>query len=195
MIKYLFLLLCVFLLNACSVKQEPTKNSNETRSTESDLMKNEQSIPPVSDFYELGSLPKAKKEQSLDNIVKIYFAERHNLENKNKIAIDLGNKGLYLEPEFEIIGHDSLDYELSNEEIEEIKEILSRNKVDTWEVEYTEEYDKEVGEAAYNWLLRVQYSNGEIYNKQGKGNDKQKIEPENYQTFVNELTSFVEEKK
>ncbi|WP_321386838.1 hypothetical protein [uncultured Enterococcus sp.] len=158
-------------------------------------MKNEQSIPPVSDFYELGSLPKAKKEQSLDNIVKIYFAERHNLENKNKIAIDLGNKGLYLEPEFEIIGHDSLDYELSNEEIEEIKEILSRNKVDTWEVEYTEEYDKEVGEAAYNWLLRVQYSNGEIYNKQGKGNDKQKIEPENYQTFVNELTSFVEEKK
>ncbi|MBL1226646.1 hypothetical protein [Enterococcus sp. BWR-S5] len=193
--KYLCLILCLFLLNGCSVKNSPTEESKETGSTESDLMKNEQSIPPVSDFYELGSLPKAKKEQSLDNIVKIYFAERNNLENKNKIAIDLGNKGLYLEPEFEIIGHDSLDYELSNEEIEEIKEILSRNKVDTWEVEYTEEYDKEVGEAAYNWLLRVQYTNGEIYNKQGKGNDKQKIEPENYQAFVNELTSFVEERK
>lgn len=195
MIKYLFLILCVFLLNACSIKQEPKKDSKETESTESDLMKNEQPIPPVSDFYELGSLPKAKKEQSLDNIVKIYFAERHNLENKNKIAIDLGNKGLYLEPEFEIIGHDPLDYELSNKEIEEIKEILSRNKMDTWEVDYIAEYDEEVGEAAYNWLLRVQYINGEIYNKQGKGNDKQKIEPEGYQSFVNELTTFVEKKK
>ncbi len=193
--RYLLLIILMFLLNACSINPNSTENSNETKNTECDLMTNKLSIPPVLDFYELGSLLKAEKEQPVENIVKIYFAERHKLENKNKVAIDIGNKGLYLEPEFEVIGDTPLDYELNSIEIVEIQEIFFNNKVDTWKATYIDDYDEKIGEATYNWILRVQYCNGEIYNKVGKGEDRLKIQPEGYQTFVDELKEFVNSKK
>lgn len=195
--KYLCLILCLFLLNGCSVKNSPTEESKETGSTESDLMKDEQFIPPVSDFYELGSLPKAKKEQPIENIAKIYFYEIHNLEWKNQVAIDIGNKSGYSNPKATTIGLAPTDFDLQENDLKVIKQILKDSQVESWEESYMfgdKEMLDEMGGEGYNWQLCIQYLDGTSFYKEGKGTEKEEIQPEGYHDFVDGLTEFLASK-
>lgn len=155
---------------------------------------------PISDFEKLyeHTLTVSETSQPTENIGKIYFYEIEDLLNKDVLAIDLQNGAAQLNPGFEHrYGDVDFEIDLSAEDIAEVYELLEDSHVESWE-EYYSYGDKsmldEMGGEGYNWTLLIQYKNGTMENKRGKGIRKKEIQPEGYDTFVNGLTALIASK-
>lgn len=171
--------------------------SSERKNVEE--MKQKYGDLPVSDFEKLRrhTLILSENEQPIENIAKLYFYEIHELEWKNQLAIDIGNKCTYLSPQAASIGLAPTDYELQEKDLKMLKEIFKDSQIGNWEESYMfgdEEMLKEMGGEGYNWELCLQYLDGTSFYKKGQGVSKQEIQPEGYDTFVNGLTDYIASK-
>lgn len=161
----------------------------------------EEQILPISDFEKLyqHTLNYSEASQTTENIAKIYFYEITNLLNSDVIAVDIQNRVAQINPdEQQRFGEKKFDIELSEKDLKSISDILKENNVDTWKDEHTYGSDDilaQMGGEGYNWALFIQYKDGTMADKRGKGTSKEKIQPEGYENFVKELNAFVASKK
>lgn len=152
------------------------------------------SIPPKSDFFNIGALPKANKIQPLENSAKILFTEFDDMQVTNMFAIDIGNKGMYLTPNRGTEGIMDYDYALLDEDVKEVISIMERIPLDKWSG--YENTDLK-GEGGYSWYLDIQYLDGTIktFSGNGRSSEKERAQPEGYSEFIKDLTTFVTSKK
>ncbi len=182
---------------------------NSCAKTESIVDKNggndmQEKINPISDFEKLRrkELPESNKSQIAENVAKIYFYEVENLLRTEIIIIDLQNKVAQINPDTAHFFGDAdvaeFEIKLSDKDVETVVNILKEGNVSKWQRKYRygdESMLEQMGGEGYNWTLFIQYKDGTMQPRSGKGTSKEEIQPEGYQTFVNELTTFVEGKK
>ncbi|WP_314062510.1 hypothetical protein [uncultured Vagococcus sp.] len=194
----IYFLTVLTLLSACS--NNNVKTSKEEKTMESSSMINANQVPPVSDFEKLRRNKQSitSKEQGVEEIAKFYFYEINNLAWERLIAVDLANKGLFLNPGDSTIGVAELDEALTEKDIQVVEDIFIKNNVTDWLTDYSygdKQVLDEMGGEGYNWQLCIQYNDGTAFYKSGKGTSKEEIQPEGYQKFVDELEEFVNSKK
>ncbi len=194
----IYLLTLLTLLSACSNNNVETRKEEKTM--ESSSMININQVPPVSDFEKLrrNKLRITSEEQGVEEMAKFYFYEINNLAWERLIAVDLANKGLFLNPGDSTIGVAELDGALTEKDIQVVKDIFIKNNVTDWLTSYSygdKQMLDEMGGEGYNWELGIQYIDGSAFYKRGKGTSKKEIQPEGYQTFVDELEGLVNSKK
>ena len=142
-------------------------------------------------FEDLLKEPKSDKKQDVENIIKIMFFEWYDGQNHNEVAIDIGNKTLYTEPQINFIDIDEPDYSMSNDDVKTLFNIINKNNILNWESNYIENGEYEDG---YSWGLFIQYQDGNVNSFIGKGQTKENVVPENFDAFVNEITDFSQSK-
>ncbi|WP_321386840.1 hypothetical protein [uncultured Enterococcus sp.] len=191
-----FILLCSVILVLCSCSAEKNDNLSSQESDVIQLSTSEShtSIPPESDFFNIGALPKSNKIQSLENIAKILFTEFDDMQVTNMFAIDIGNKGMYLNPKRGTEGIVDYDYALSDEDVKEVRSIIGYIPLDQWSG--YENADLK-GEGGYSWYLDIQYLDGTVktFSGNGRSSEKKKAQPEGYSKLVEDLTVFMQSKK
>ncbi|MBL1226647.1 hypothetical protein [Enterococcus sp. BWR-S5] len=196
--KNLLLGIIFLILLALPIGCSHSKKNVEKEVEGGEMNKNSDTLP-VTDFEKLRrhKLTMSKKEQPIENIAKIYFYEIHNLEWKNQVAIDIGNKSGYSNPKATTIGLAPTDFDLQENDLKVIKQILKDSQVESWEESYMfgdKEMLDEMGGEGYNWQLCIQYLDGTSFYKEGKGTEKEEIQPEGYHDFVDGLTEFLASK-
>ncbi|MBC1492224.1 hypothetical protein [Listeria booriae] len=149
---------------------------------------------PIKDFSRIAKLTQSTKTQDLDRIVKILFYESSDMQNKNAVAIDIGNKGMYLNPEVSKIGLVSPDYKMSESDVEEVQHIIKENNIQSWKEDYSN-IPKSDYEDGYGWVLYLEYADRTVERHSGSGIAKSEVVPKNFNSFVEEITNFVNSKK
>ncbi len=192
----LLLTLVLLFISSCA-----RFNSIVDRKGGNDLV---EKINPISDFEKLrrNELSESIESQTAENIAKIYFSAVENLLGTGSIIIDLQNKIAQVNPrtahfygEIEIA---EFEINLSDKDVQTIKNIFEDSKVSEWQENYRygdETMLEQMGGEGYNWSLLVQYNDGTMQSRSGKGTSKKEIQPEGYQMFVDELEEFVNSKK
>jgi len=167
------ILILSFILIGCENNESRGTNMNEIN---------------VYDFTNIKKAPESKKRHSSDEIIKLYFSE-NNSSLTNRIAIDIENYEIYIDPLMSARGLDTLDGTTHLEDAKELIKMLDLYDVLEWKREYnlhaTESY-----EDGYSWRLWLQFKDGTVQKHEGNEED---LVPENFEEFVTELSNFVEE--
>lgn len=180
--KYLWLImivLLIFSLMGCSENIEEKREQEEMK---------------IYGFSELYKAPKARDDQTLDNVIKIVFIDSYELEHKSSIAINVGEKGLFFHPVINSgIEYSELDYKLTESDISELVKILDKYQVMEWSELYGDR--KVYGDGWPNfWYLKLQFSDGTVKSAKGYYDGGDEF-PENLRPFVKELEEFVASKE
>jgi hypothetical protein len=140
----------------------------------------------IYDFYFINKAPQASKKHPLDELIKIYFSDGQN----KAIAIDIGNNEVYIDPRWSGMGVDTLEetVELNQEDV--LLDILEKHRVQEWKYDYTTE-DPDSYQDGYGWLLVLQFADGTVEKHRGAGTDFDKITPESFDGFTQELQGFM----
>ncbi|HLR51420.1 MAG TPA: hypothetical protein VK072_00905 [Candidatus Avamphibacillus sp.] len=186
----LWIVISILLLIGCSEnKAEQNKENNREIGSENDESRgNNMNGISVYDFTNIKKAPESKKRHSSDEIIKLYFSE-NNSSLTNRIAIDIENYEIYIDPLMSARGLDTLDGTTDLEDAEKLIKMLDLYDVLEWKREYnlhaTESY-----EDGYSWRLWLQFKDGTVQKHEGNEED---LAPENFEEFVTELSNFVEE--
>lgn len=70
---------------------------------------------------------------------------------------------------------------------------MTKHGVQDWNSDYTFE-DAESYEDGYSWRLWLQFEDGTVEKHFGKGTSKEKLTPEKFESFAEELYQFQENK-
>jgi len=146
-------------------------------------------------FENLNKAARTEAVQPLKNAIKILFKESEDMQEKNVVAIDMGNKELYLKPDLASIDFTTADYAMSDEEIKDVLGILKKYNVQEWNKKYSDGEDEENYSDGYGWNLYIQYEDGTVESHSGKGMSKVDSIPAEFDKFISELTTFVKERK
>jgi len=151
----------------------------------------------LSNFDDLDDLPSAITQHSLTDITKILSYEHYDMQRQNGTAIDIQNKNLYTEPEIGYIRLAEPDYNMTDEDVETVLNILDKYDVLNWDSTYGEKPDDDpdnVMDGDANWYLYIQYSDGTVSGIQGYGRYSESY-PEGAESFMDEMIAFTYSKK
>lgn len=162
-------------------------NSNFQQGSDDTLNNN-----PINGFDTLHTAPPASGSHETSDISKILFYETYNQEVHNAIAVDIGSKMLYTNPDINFLDLDEPDYQMSEEDVQIVLDILQKYNVMAWDELYTEEAEYEDG---YSWIMYIQYADGTVNSFAGRGPSKNSVVPEKFDAFVDEMMEFIKTRK
>jgi len=194
---FLIIVNCLLLLDC---QENPNEKQSDTPSLENKEEQNEKKSGgknmneiDIFDFENIGKAPEANETHDLDEVIKIFFTEWIFDDSYEPIAINIESNEIYKNPSLSLHSFSSYDEIIQISQAEEVLEILERYEVQTWERDYTFE-DPNSYEDGYSWRLWLQFEDGSVEKHSGKGTDVEKLTPERYRDFVNELEEFTKEK-
>src|SRR5690625_4169511 len=194
---FLIIVNCLLLLGC---QENPNEKQSDTPSLENKEEQNEKKSGgknmneiDIFDFENIGKAPEANETHDLDEVIKIFFTEWIFDDSYEPIAINIESNEIYKNPSLSLHSFSSCDEIIQISQAEEVLEILERYEVQTWERDYTFE-DPNSYEDGYSWRLWLQFEDGSVEKHSGKGTDVEKLTPERYRDFVNELEEFTKEK-
>ncbi|MBC2019810.1 hypothetical protein HCA81_02050 [Listeria booriae] len=180
----LVIVLVFSFVSACSNKQEVNSNEEEKKVLET----------PTKDFSRIGKLKIATQTQELNRVVKILFYEAGDMQYKNVVAIDIGNKVMYLDPHVQTVGREMPNYNMMDSDIEQVRSIFQKYDIQKWKAEYSVE-DRSTYEDGYGWIMYLEYADRTVEKHEGFGTTKSDVIPSNFNDFVDEIIGFVNTKK
>lgn len=178
------MLFVVCFISACSSKIETIPNEGDEKVVET----------PIKDFSRIDKLAQSANQQDTDRIVKILFYESNNMQYKNTIAIDIGNQAMYLNPKISTVGLVDADIKMTENDVKKIMDILKKYDIQSWKENYSDKKNTNV-EDGYGWVLYLEYSDRTIEKHSGFGISRADVIPRNFDTFIEEITNFVDNKK
>src|SRR5699024_7988748 len=119
---------------------------------------------------------------------KLYFIENDSSLDTG-FAIDIEKNVVYIDPR---IGSHGL--RRTNDDPDELQDtqkfidLIEAYDVQNWKEHYSDGNDDEDG---YGWQILLQYSDGSVEKHAGSGTDMQKITPENFNQFTEDLAEIV----
>lgn len=146
----------------------------------------------IFDFKHIDKAPDATENQPIDKVIKVYFSEWSIDERPYATGIDIERNEIYIYPVIGRRGLRAREGIVEIENSEEVREILEMYDVQDWEKDYTIE-DPDSYEDGYSWDLWLQFEDGTVEKHGGAGTDD-RITPENYDAFFEDLQTFVEER-
>ncbi|WP_051359400.1 hypothetical protein [Paucisalibacillus globulus] len=191
--KYIRIILVSFLfLYGCS-ESDIIEKDNQGTNEENEKGNNiEMNGIDIYDFYYLNKAPAAEQKHSLDDVIKVFFSE-WSMTGGNTMAIDIENGEIYKEPRWTKLGVDSLEKPVKVEDVNQVIEVLQKYEVQDWKTDYTFE-DPSTYEDGYSWRLWLQFKDGTVEKHSGEGTEKEKLTPEEFEYFVDELIKYVDER-
>ncbi|BAC14732.1 hypothetical protein [Oceanobacillus iheyensis HTE831] len=193
-IKYLLLILASFFLISCQQTEgtsgNDTTDSDNIEDNEDDKGEDDNmSEIDIYNFKNIEKAPVASETQPLEKVIKIFFDETSMDAPYQAIAIDIKSNEIYKNPIISRRGLRAQDGIIEVNSTAEVYDILEKHDVQNWEEDYTFE-DTSTYEDGYSWRLWLQYEDGTIEKHGGKGTDVDKLTPDNFTTFVDELREF-----
>jgi|SRR5690554_799565 len=146
----------------------------------------------IFDFAYIKMAPETTEEQDIQDIIKLYLEESSMSETTN-IAIDIGNNEIYINPSLGSRGLRFSDEIIKADDIHHALTILEDYQIQEWKEDYTFE-NPDSYQDGFGWSLWLQYKDGSVKKHSGEGTSKEEITPDNFESFVSELKSFVDEK-
>jgi uncharacterized lipoprotein YehR (DUF1307 family) len=183
----------IFFFSAISIFIIITGCEETQESTDSkELEESEMSEEELYDIYYIFEAPKATEEHDLSKTIKVVFSSYVNSIDSD-IAIDIKNNEILIEPWMSSLGVDTVEGTEKINDANKVLEILEKYNVQDWKEDYTYE-DPATYEDGVGWLLLLQFEDGTVTEYRGSGTDSKEITPENFEAFVTELNSFVDER-
>ncbi|MFI3201052.1 MAG: hypothetical protein R3Y54_05935 [Eubacteriales bacterium] len=150
----------------------------------------------IYEFFELEKAPRATGEQVVEDIIKIKLQDLDGMWMKTNIAINIGEKGLFLNPSVSpsSIDIDRFDRRLTEEGITQLLNILREHDVINWSDLYGVEesaYDGDYYIGIERWTLALQFRDGSVKWISGNYNGEEDF-PEDLEIFISKLEDFVE---
>lgn len=168
-------------------KNKLENNVNNEEMNESE--ENNVSDVNIYDFENIGKAPEAKEPHEVNNVIKVFFSESTFDDSVEPIAINLQDNEIYQNPSLSLHSISSYDESIELNDVEEVLDILKAYDVQNWKKDYTFE-DPDTYEDGFIWRLWLQYEDGTVEKHKGKGTDRTKITPDNFDGFIKELNSF-----
>ena len=166
---------------------------NQLENKDSQLLPPQETALDIFDFSFIRSAPVTEKSQPVENVIKVYHGE-WSMERAPAVAIDVENKEIYIEPRMANRGVRAHGGTKVIEDAEKVIQILEKYDIQNWQHYYSNVKDTTSYEDGASWSLWLQYDDGSVEIFRGEGTFWKDITPDNYQSFVNELTEFVEER-
>lgn len=143
----------------------------------------------IYDFYYIKKAPAANKKYDLEEVIKFYFST--NSPTSLRIAIDIKNNEIFINPRFSTNGLITSKGTVLFEDKEILLNILKKNKIQDWKADYRTEDPKSYTDG-YGWYLILQFEDGTIEEHRGHGpNDD--IFPEQFEEFVEEIDQLAKD--
>lgn len=168
-----------------SIETSPN-NSNSQQESDTPMGTNQ-----INGFDTLKNAPLASEVHESSDIIKILFYEAFDGQTHNAIAIDIGSKMLYTNPDINFLDLDAPDYSMTDDDIQIVLDILDNNNILDWNAVYSVDAEYEDG---YGWVMYIQYSDGTVNRFIGSGPVKDSVIPENFDVFVEEMITFIKAK-
>lgn len=187
---------CLFLVACQSIdeeKSETDSSKDRNKQANSEGEENAMNQVDIFDFKHIQHAPEATEEHAIDKVVKVFFDESSINQPYRAVAIDVENDEIYRNPIISRRGLRAQDGVTTVENSNEVQDILKKYEVQDWESDYTFE-DAESYEDGYSWRLWLQFEDGTVERYSGKGTDKEKLTPENFDDFAQELYQFQQDK-
>lgn len=178
---------CLFLVACQSIDDDKGETAN--LEGEEDAMNQ----VDIFDFKHIQDAPEATEKHAIDKVVKVFFDESSIDKPYKAVAIDVENNEIYLNPIISRRGLRAQDGVTTVETSKEVHAILKKYEVQDWKSDYTFE-DAESYEDGYSWRLWLQFEDGTVEKYSGKGADKERLTPENFDDFAQELYQFQKDK-
>jgi hypothetical protein len=187
---------CLFLV-ACQSTDDDNGNPDSAESgnkqAKSEGEENAMNQVDIFDFKHIQHAQEATEKHAIDEVIKVFFDESSNDQPYKAVAIDVENNEIYRNPIISRRGLRAQDGVATIENSHELLDILKKHAVQEWESDYTFE-DAESYEDGYSWRLWLQFEDGTVEKYAGKGTDKEKITPENFDDFAQALYQFQTDK-
>jgi len=145
----------------------------------------------IYDFAFIKKAPESKEKQPLEKVIKVYFSEWSRSDTK--IAIDVANNDLYINPRMDSLGLRFNEGTVKINDAENVINIFKKYNLQEWKRDYTFE-DPASYRDGYSWSLWLQFENGTVEKHVGQGTDIDEITPKNFHEFAAELNRFVNER-
>lgn len=187
---------CLFLVACQSIDDEKGEtDSSEARNKQvnSEGEENAMNQVDIFDFKHIQHAPEVTEKHVIDKVVKVFFDESSIDQPYKAVAIDVENDEIYRNPIISRRGLRAQDGVTTVENSNELQDILKKYEVQDWESDYTFG-DAESYEDVYSWRLWLQFEDGTVERYSGKGTDKEKLTPENFDDFAQELYRFQQDK-
>lgn len=144
------------------------------------------------DIYYLKEAPEATGVHDLSDVIKVAVVKNENLQDET-IAIDVENDGIYINPSSSSLGIRAVKGTKKINDMDEVIDILEKYNVQDWKADYTTEDPKSYQDGV-GWNVWIQYTDGTVQSFRGSGSGLEKITPDGFSDFFNELDTFVEER-
>ena len=181
---YLFIfILCLFLLSC-----EQPSSKNKTTGLENNMNKKD-----IFDFKHIDSAPKATEKHPINEVIKVFLDEWSIDVPYKAVAIDIKKNEVYINPSISIRGLSAGNGIVQISNAEKVLEVLKKYEVQNWKTDYTFE-NPETYEDGYSWKILLQFEDGTVEKHSGKGTDKERLTPDNFESFFTEINEFIEER-
>ena len=177
-----------FVLLGCQDLSDEANDEKNSSNKDGNVEKKENNMNDVDvyDFENIGKAPETTESQDVKNTIKVFFSESTFDDSDEPIALNLKDSEIYINPSLSLHGFSSYDESMELNNAEEVLDILRSYDVQSWKKDYTFE-DSDTYEDGYIWRLWLQYEDGTVEKHKGKGTDRDKITPDNFDDFVKDL--------
>lgn len=187
---------CLFLVACQSLENEEdgadsSKSGNKQVNSEGE--ENTMNQVDIFDFKHIQDAPEATEKHAIDKVAKVFFDESSSDQPYKAVAIDVEHDEVYQNPIISRRGLRAQDGVITIENSNDVQDILRKYEVQDWESDYTAE-DAESYEDGYSWRLWLQFDDGTVERYSGKGAEKKKVTPENFDDFAQALYQFYKDK-
>src|SRR5690625_1645094 len=193
LLSYFSIFIICFLLLGCQTSTNQDRDETTITENNNEGEDNNMNEVDIFQFENIDKAPEATEKPPVNEVIKIFFSEWTFDAPYEPIAINIESNEVYVNPSLSLHRISTYDDTVSISDAEEILEILERHEVQSWERDYTFE-DPDSYQDGYSWRLWLQFEDGTVEKHSGEGTDVEKLTPNNFREFVNELESFVEEK-
>jgi len=129
----------------------------------------------------------------LSDVTKILYYESQNMLSLYTFTINIADKRMFTEPMANsMMDYYEPDYHMTDADVDEVRAILERNDVLAWDPVYGKmtDYGEGTVDGGGGWYLFLQYSDNTVSRFHGV-----REYPDTYDSFIEELTDFVDSKK
>src|SRR5699024_6573910 len=191
--KSILVAMICFVLLGCQDLSDEANDEKNSSDKDGIVEKNENNMNDVDvyDFENIGKAPEITGSQDVKNTIKVFFSESTFDDPDEPIALNLKDSEIYINPSLSLHGFSSYDKTMELNNAEEVLDILKAYDVQSWKKDYTFE-NSDTYEDGYIWRLWLQYEDGTVEKHKGKGTDRDKITPDNFDDFVKDLNNIVD---
>jgi len=185
-------ILLVLLLAACGNMSQDTTAIAQTNTNT--ISTGEDAMVSTIKFRRLKYKTVSNNHAEITSIKKFYFeyTAGSSADLLTSVGIDFEKRALFYNVGLSTIDVSDPDHMLSDEEIEKIRNIINKNKIQEWQYSYF--LEEESIEDGFSWYMIMENPDETVEVHKGSGN-KNDCTPAEFDAFINDLDNFLKEIK